>query len=406
MMSELPPENPAPDPAPAPEPPGGSVPQQTVGRGARGRGAAMGLIALLVLLLAGVAAAPFWAPSVMPLLPWSRNRAADHEQALAARLAALEQQNVALISAQGALSRRLGDTAAALAGLKSGISGLGQRVDKIAAQMATQPAVDPAAVQKLQREVAGLGQRVDGIAARPAVDPAAVEKLQQEVAGLGRRAGDLAGRVAALETRMAAPARAEGKQAALLVALLQMRERLDAATPFAAPYAAFRALAQGRPELLAAAQPLAALAPEGVKSRAALARDLAHLAGPIATARAPAAADDWSGRVLDQLRRLVTIRRIGGGHETPPEAAVEQAQADLAHGDLAAAVKAIETLSGPSATAAQPWLAEARRRLAAEAALARLQQGLEAGITQQAAPASPAAAPDHAPPSPPGPGAH
>ena len=378
MMSELPPEGSAPDPAPSPEPPSAPVPEQTAGHGARGRGATMWLIALLVLLLAGIAAAPFWAPSVMPLLPWNRYHAADHEQASAARLAALEQQNAALKSAQGALSRRLGDTAAAITGLKSRLASLGLRVDRIAAQMATQTAVDPAAVQKLQREVAGLGQR----------------------------AGDLADRIAALETRMAAPARAEGKQAALLVALLQMRERLDTATPFAAPYAAFLALAQGHPELLAAAKPLAAPAHGGVASRATLAHDLAHLAGPIATARPPIAADDWSGRVLDQLRRLVTIRRIGGNHKTPPEAAVEQAQADLAHGDLAAAVKAIETLPGPSATAAQPWLAAARRRLAAEAALARLQQRLEAGIAQQAAPASPAAAPAAVPPPQPGPGAH
>jgi hypothetical protein len=378
MMSELPPEGSAPDPAPSPEPPGAPVPEQTAGPRAHGRGATMWLIALLVLLLAGIAAAPFWAPSVMPLLPWNRYHAADHEQASAARLAALEQQNAALKSAQGALSRRLGDTAAAIAGLKSGLASLGPRVDKVAAQMSAQTAVDPAAVRKLQQEVAGLGQR----------------------------AGDLADRIAALETRMAAPARAEGKEAALLVALLQMRERLDAATPFAVPYAAFLALAQDRPELLAAAKPLAAPAQDGVASRAALARDLARLAGPIATARPPAAADDWSGRMLDQLRRLVTIRRIGGGHKTPPEAAVEQAQADLARGDLAAAVQAIETLSGPSATAAQPWLAKARRRLAAEAALTDLQQKLETGIAQQAAPASPAAAPDHAPPPRPGPGAH
>jgi hypothetical protein len=377
MMSELPPENPAPDPAPPPEPPGEPVPGPPAGHGARGRGVAAGLVALLVLLLAGIAAAPFWAPSVMPLLPWGRHHAADRGPALAARLAALERQNAALQSAEDALSHRLGDTAAALAGLKSGVAGLGRRVEEIAARMK----------------------------ARPAVDPAAVRKLQQQLAALGRRTGDLANRVASLETRAAAPARAEGKEAALLVALLQMRERLDAGQPFAAPYAAFLALAQGRPKLLAVAQPLAALARDGVASRAALARDLAHLAGPIATARPPAAADDWSGRMLDQLRRLVTIRRIGGGHETPPEAAVERAQADLARGDLAAAAKAIEALSGPAAAAARPWLAEARRRLAAETALARLQQRLEAGLARQAAPASPAAAPDPAPPPRPGPGA-
>ncbi|MGH7085465.1 MAG: hypothetical protein ACREFN_10810, partial [Acetobacteraceae bacterium] len=121
----------------------------------------------------------------------------------------------------------------------------------------------------------------------------------------------------------------------------------------------------------------------------------AALNDPVATptARAPAAADDWSGRVLDQLRRLVTIRRIGGDHQAPPEAAVERAEAALAHGDLAAAVQAIAALSGPAAAAAQPWLAKARQRLAAETALTQAQQRLEADIAQRAAPASAAAQP-------------
>lgn len=377
MTGEPPAETSAPDPTALPEVAGEPVPSSTAaaGRGARGRGVAIWLAALLVVVVAGVLAAPFWAPWVTPLLPWHRNPATDRERALTAGLAALQQQNAALRSAQGVLSHRLGESLATIAGLKSEIAALGRRIDAVAAQKAAQPVIDPATVHK----------------------------LQQQVAGIDRRAGDLAARIAALETRMAAPARApevhtKDREAALLVALLQMRERLDAGRPFAAPYAAFLALAQGRPQLLAAAAPLAPLARDGVARRAALARDFSRLAGAIATAHGPAAANDWSGRILDQLRRLVTIRRIGGRHETPAEAAVARAQADLARGDLAAAVPAIAALSGPPAAAARPWLAAARRRLAAETALARLQQQVEAGIARPAAPASPAAAPDRAPP--------
>lgn len=392
----------APDPAPMPQPPDEPAPGRALGRRARGRGAAAWLIVLLVLIIAGVATAPFWGPPVMPLLPWSRNPAADRaQQALAARLAALERQNAALTTAQGALSRRLDDSAAMLTTVKAGLADLGRRIDTLAARKAAPPALDPAAMQKLRQEIANLGQRVEALsaqaAARPAGDPAAVQKLQGDLTGLDRRAGDLANRVASLETRVAAPARAGEKTAALLVALLGMREGVEAGQPFADSYANFLALARDHPPLLAAAKPLAPFAAHGVARRAALARDLSHLAGRIATARAPAAADDWGGRVLDQLRRLVTIRRIGGGPETPPEAAVQRAETALARGDLAGAVQAIATLSGPSAAAAQSWLAEARRRLAAETALAQVQQKLEADIVQQAAPAPPAAAPQPKP---------
>jgi hypothetical protein len=47
----------------------------------------------------------------------------------------------------------------------------------------------------------------------------------------------------------------------------------------------------------------------------------------------------------------------------------------LVLGDVAAAVKALERLEGPPAKAADPWLAQARERLNAMAALADLRQG-------------------------------
>lgn len=397
MTSE--PELMAPDPAPASQPPDEPAPERAIGGRARGRGTVAWLIALLVLVLAGVASAPFWAPPVMPLLPWSGDpAAADRAQkALTARLAALERQNAVLTEAQGALSRRLDDSAAGLASVKASLADLDRRTAALAAHAAAHPADDPAAAQKLRQEVADLSRQVGALAAqaaaRPAGDPAAVQKAQQDLVGLDRRTGDLANRVASLETRLAAPARAEDKTAALLVATLRMREKLDGGQPLADAYAAFATLAQGRPQLLAAAKPLAPFAARGVARRAALADDLSRLAGTIATARPPAAADDWSGRVLDQLRRLVTIRRIGGDHQAPSEAAVEQAETALARGDLAAAVQAIAALSGPSAVAARSWLAEARRRLAAETALAQVQRRLEADIVQQAAPAAAAAPP-------------
>jgi hypothetical protein len=48
---------------------------------------------------------------------------------------------------------------------------------------------------------------------------------------------------------------------------------------------------------------------------------------------------------------------------------VARAEAALDGGDLAGAISELEALDGPAAAAAAPWLAEARPRLAAEAAL-------------------------------------
>lgn len=46
----------------------------------------------------------------------------------------------------------------------------------------------------------------------------------------------------------------------------------------------------------------------------------------------------------------------------------------LVRGDLSGAVSALQTLSGPKSEAIQSWLQKAQQRLAAEAALAHLQE--------------------------------
>ena len=71
------------------------------------------------------------------------------------------------------------------------------------------------------------------------------------------------------------------------------------------------------------------------------------------------------------------------------------AEVALARGDLSGAVSALQTVSTPKSGATQSWLETARHRLAAEAALAHLQELLVARLG--AAPETPGAAPTEAP---------
>jgi hypothetical protein len=79
------PEEPASTPAIEPA----SPPDKPPRRSAR---AALWMAGLLILVLAGVALSPFWAPQIEPLLPWGENR--DEYSALAARVAAVEARPV------------------------------------------------------------------------------------------------------------------------------------------------------------------------------------------------------------------------------------------------------------------------------------------------------------------------
>jgi hypothetical protein len=400
-------------------PPAAAEPPPARQRGSRG--VATGLLALLIVVLAGVALSPFWAPEVAPLLPWAASPATSNEQysALAARMAAIEQRPAApgnnsdaIKSTVNGLEQRVKQLETAINGrtavsasdvdaLKSQLGGLAQRVDRLEAagggdrQLETALAGTKTTLQQLDQRVTEIEAQS---AARKASNAADLQKIQQELARLGTVTSDVTGRVGTLEHDQQSQRASEPRIDAILALLLtQMREAVEQARPFATEYNAFTALVHD-PDLTAAARPLAEAARDGVASRVVLGKRLAELAGRIATASEPAAEPDLGQQVLSHLRSLVTIRRIDGSSQTGPEAAVSTAQAALARGDLAGAVAALDVLTGANAEAARPWLQMARERLVVEAALDHLQElvTVRLGSAPPAHPASPPAAPEGA----------
>jgi hypothetical protein len=321
-------------------------------------GGTLGWIALTVaLLVAAVAASPWWAPSLTPLLPWSAQfdaAASDAGQrGIEERLAAFEQHLAGVEEAVAQLRRGGGQNAAA-----------GDNEDLAPLR---------AEIQRQDAEIAKFGDRVAALdkqlAARPASDPAVLPDLQANL-------GKLTGALAELDARVTKLAGATETNAArtdqaLLLSLVQLRQAMQGSGPFAAERAAALALAQERPDIAAALAPLAEPAARGLPSVAVLRQRFEGLAGAIAAAgTAPAAADDWSEQILGKLRGLVTVRRVGpGGVEGTVEAAVATAESALAGDDLAGAVAALEPLHGPAMLTARDWLDAARRRLDAQAAL-------------------------------------
>jgi hypothetical protein len=359
------------------------------------RQAVVWLAVLLAVVIIWVALSPFWAPALAPLLPWGRRPAAagGDVTALAARVTALEQRPVAptvdvdaIKSAQSMLAQRVDRLEAAVQGLgrnqgnetatKAALAQLGQRLDATDAQSASSAASQASDIRKLQQEQS----RIDGAAA------------------------DLGRRLTELQQQVHAQGVADRSGAALLLALMQMRQAVEEARPFPDEYGAFKALARDDPKLVAAAEPLARPARDGVASRVVLRQRLADLATQTPAAKQPDAKLTWWAQALARIRGLVTIRRIDGAAKTGPEAAIDSAQSALARGDLAAAVSALDSLTGANAAAARPWLEMARERLAAETALRQLQELLAAqvGAPQPVAPAAaPMPSPSAAPPQPP-----
>ena len=355
------------------------VTDQTLGEGAQSARPAGGsrqtvwwLAALLLLVIAGVGLSPFWARDVAPLLPWGSQPATPSETdaALAARVAAIENRPAppspdiaAINSTAGALARRVEQLEtvrgadrqadAAVAGIKAGLQQLEERVSASEARSA----------------------------ARANSETAEFEKLRQQLSQIGGISSDLAERLPAIERRIGAAGNAVRTDSALLAALLQMRKAVEAARPFVSEYDTFIALAHEQPDLIAAAQPLARLAQEGVAGYALLSERLGQLSGRIVPTAAPPVDSDLRTEALAWLHSLVTIRRIDAASQTGQEPAMNVAEGALGRGDLPGAVSALQTLSGLKSEGIQSWLQMAQQRLAAEATLAHLQELLVARLS-------------------------
>jgi hypothetical protein len=369
-----------------------SVTDQKLGEGAQSTPPAGGsgqtvwwLAALLLLVIAGVGLSPFWARDVVPLLPWGSQPAAPAEDyaALAARVAAIENRPARPPPDIGAIN--------------SAASALARRVDQLETARDADRQTD-AAVAAIKAGLQQLEERLSAVEARSAAransETAEFEKLRQQLSQIDSISRDLAGRLPAIERRVGATGTVR-TDAALLAALLQMREAVEVARPFATEYDAFIALAHDRPDLIAAAQPLAGLARAGVASNAVLSERLGQLSGRIVPAVAPSADSDLQTQAWAWLHSLVTVRRIAAASETGQEPAMNVAEDALVRGDLRGAVSALQTLPGPQSGALQSWLQTAQQRVAAEATVAHLQELLVARLSTP--PEAPQGAPTEVP---------
>ena len=176
----------------------------------------------------------------------------------------------------------------------------------------------------------------------------------------------LAPRLTADEARLATLEKTAGADAQLA----------DRAARIARVQAAFIALSVGQPlgDLPGAPPALARYATTAPPTEAALRLAFPAAAQAALAADQPApAGEPFLRRVWAEAQDLVTIRQ--GEHVLlgdPAAGVLAHAQTALDAGDLAGAVAAVATLTGPAAQALAPWLDQARGLLAARAALAAL----------------------------------
>jgi hypothetical protein len=231
-------------------------------------------------------------------------------------------------------------------------------------------------ITQLNNDIAALKSEVQALDARvtalqqspPSPDLAAqLSSIEMRLADAERMLAQTADQKA-LQTLQDRVARVESgspgemlKTAAAMLARANLARAAQASGQFKPEWEALRAIAPDDPAV-GALQPYADIS---VPARNAL------LASFPEAARASLAADqqansdgNLASRLWARLRGLISVRRVGDVQGDTNEEHLARAQADADRSDLSGAVKEAQAVTGPAATALEPWLKNAEARVA------------------------------------------
>lgn len=288
------------------------------------------------------------------------------ETRLTARLNRLEsrlQPREADAAERAELNERLDALTAALANSESRMTEL---ESALAAASGAPDAQAMARIDQLESAVQDARAQADE---RAATAESAVAALREDMARLGAAES----RIEALETE------SETRiydRASIGAALSVLGQAVVEGGSYAEALATLEGLAG-----VTAEPALADAAAEGVASLARLSREFDVAARRAISAIAGAAPEsDADESLADSLSRrlssMITIRRLDEAEGGSPSAILSRAEARLEEGDVAAALAELENLPAPGLEAMADWIAEARRRQEAKAALDRLRLSL------------------------------
>jgi hypothetical protein len=262
---------------------------------------------------------------------------------------------------------------------------LGNRIGGVEAQ-AKSLGNDVAALQRRLDEIAASGQSA-AKQADTALNAAEAAKSASEAANkMEVQRGDLdavASRIMALESAvkgLAAATAPVDRAARFTIAAEALRAAVERGTPYQAELAALGALGVDQK----ATAPLEPFAGSGVPSTAALAHELDALTPALQQASEPESGDaTFLGRLKANAEKLVRVTPAGAPAGNDPAAVLARIRFDAAHGDIAAALAAIDALPDSAKSLAAAW---GKKAAACEAALAASRQIASDALTALAKP--------------------
>jgi len=337
-------------------------------------GGLVALVLMIVLQLIGIAPSPGRSAASDALTQAQSATAAA--TALANRVTALEQ------------------TSAAIAGIRTDIGKLGDRVSAIEAAegaFATHADVDGVAGsvadldKKLsgasavasQKDLSALADRVGKLEVAVAAgggqgaDTGAVAALTSQLSDANAKLADLGNRIAAAEDKVSGlAATSPDAVAARAIAAAALRRAAADGAPFAGDVDLIASYGVDASDV-AALRPLAA---SGVKTAADIAGEFSGVADAIL---AVTAASDPNRNFFQRLvGSLVSVQPAGPVAGSDPPAIVSRMRDDVAKGDLAAALGERDALPDAGKAASAAWAADARNRVDIDVLVGRIADAL------------------------------
>ncbi|MBC8012931.1 MAG: hypothetical protein H7X74_02425 [Methyloceanibacter sp.] len=244
-----------------------------------------------------------------------------------------------------------------------------QRLDaKIAAALAEGEAANASVIAQMQSEIVQLKAKI-GALAEAELGTGELTDLGPELAAFNERIAKLEASLPELAGAIDKEA-AGAKSAAVAIAFANLRSSVSDGRPYAAELDTIGALAPALGDLGV----LPAYAEKGIPTVPELARSFAAAKDGALAATAPASGGSLVDSLLASAQSLVKIKRIDEpANGEGPGAALARAESELGKGDLASAVKEVETLAGAPRGAFSAWLGQAHARLSADATLTRLE---------------------------------
>lgn len=378
--------------------------------GSGGRSATIAILLLVIVGLVGYATIPFWRDKVpdpyrsyLPDLPASETRTliANLEQNIDANrteLARLRAEVKTLSSevddVTDAVSPVSGNATLEIGALKERLAAMDTRLRALSAgapATAAPGAVASGATGDIQHRLDLVAGRVDqlaennkalagkieqkGVAQQDQVEDLAkrldrVEATRAEAASVLR----LSERINAVEDVARTMASRHDASLANLLAVVQLRAKAADGQPFDAELRTARALADDKAAFDATAKGFADASAQGISTSAALRQGFDQVAASAARAAAAPKGNSLLDKTIARVTGLVTVRRMDGATDTQSvDSVLARAEAFLAAGDLASAVKEVESIQEPAVAAAlKPWVGRAQHRVALDAALSTL----------------------------------